>query len=98
MMSSGRSIGVVLGVVGAVVALAACGSEGPSDTSGAVAVEEAWVREPAAGQTTVAVYATVVNGTDHEVTLRRRDEPAVRGRVGPRDRDRRRWDDVDGRA
>ena len=68
-MSSGRSIGVLLGVVGAVVALAACGSDGMSTASGAVTVEEAWVREPAAGQTTVAVYATVVNGTDHEVTL-----------------------------
>lgn len=40
-----------------------------STTSGTIAVQEAWVREPAAGQTTVAVYATVVNGTDHEVTL-----------------------------
>ena len=27
------------------------------------------MREPAAGQTTVAVYATVVNGTDQAVTL-----------------------------
>ena len=61
--------GVALVVLGAVVALSACGSDGPSDTSGAVGVEEAWVREPAAGQTTVAVYATVVNGTDHAVTL-----------------------------
>ena len=65
----GRSIGVALGVAGAVVAFAACGSEGTSTGSGAVEVAEAWVREPAAGQTTVAMYATVVNGTDHEVTL-----------------------------
>jgi periplasmic copper chaperone A len=69
MMSSGRSIGVLLGVVGAVLALTTCGSDNMSTTSGEVTVEEAWVREPAAGQTTVAVYATVVNGTDHEVTL-----------------------------
>lgn len=64
-----RSIGVVLG---AVVALAACGSEGASSTSGTsgdVTVQDAWVRELAAGQTTAAAYATVVNGTDHEVTL-----------------------------
>ena len=66
MMSSMRSIGVVLG---AVIALAACGSEGASSTSGDVTVQDAWVREPAAGQTTAAAYATVVNGTDHEVTL-----------------------------
>jgi periplasmic copper chaperone A len=69
-MSSVRSIGLVVGVVGAVVALAACGSDGASSTSGDVAVEEAWVREPAAGQTSVAAYATIVNGTDHAVTLR----------------------------
>ena len=64
-----RSIGVVLG---AVVALAACGSEGASSTSstsGDVTVQDAWVRELAAGQTTAATYATIVNGTDHEVTL-----------------------------
>ena len=63
-----RSIGVVLG---AVVALAACGSErsSTSSTSGDVTVQDAWVRELAAGQTTAAAYATVVNGTDHEVTL-----------------------------
>jgi len=64
-----RSIGVVLG---AVIALAACGSDGASSTSstsGDVAVQDAWVRELAAGQTTAAAYATVVNGTDHEVTL-----------------------------
>ena len=65
----GRSIGVALGVAGAVVVFAACGSDDMSAGSRAVEVEEAWVREPAAGQTTVAAYATVVNGTDHEVTL-----------------------------
>lgn len=74
-MSSVRSIRVVLGVAGVVVALAACGSDGGSGTPGAVTVEEAWVREPAAGQTTAAAYATIVNGTDHEVTLRDATSP-----------------------
>ena len=68
---------MALGVVGSVVALSACGSDygsgdqskAGSGTSGDVAVQDAWVRELAAGQTTAAAYATVVNGTDHEVTL-----------------------------
>jgi periplasmic copper chaperone A len=66
-MSTVRPIGMMLVAALAVVASGACG--GSSDTAGEVAVEAAWVREPAAGQTTVAVYATVVNGTDHAVTL-----------------------------
>jgi copper(I)-binding protein len=77
-MSCVRSIRLVFGVVGAAVALAACGSDAPSDTSGssgAITVEQAGVREPAAGQTTVAAYATVVNGTDHAVTLRDATSP-----------------------
>ena len=62
------------------VGAAACGSSGDAtDTgsgdaseqpaSGAVTVSDAWVREPADGQTLAAGYGTITNGTDDAITL-----------------------------
>ncbi len=76
----GRSFGIAVGIVGLLAVLSACGSDddASADTSavpdtgtssGTVTVEDAWIREPAAGQTAAAAYGTVVNLTDHEVTL-----------------------------
>lgn len=48
--------------------LAACGS-GSGDADGSITVEDVWIRELAAGQTTAAVYGTIVNATDREITL-----------------------------
>ena len=42
---------------------------GEAVTVGAITVADAWVREPAAGQTTSAAYATITNDGDTEVTL-----------------------------
>ena len=47
--------------------LAACGSD--DDAEGSITVADVWIREPAAGQTTAAVYARIVNDTGHEITL-----------------------------
>ena len=72
----GRTVAIALGLAGLAAALVACGSDdaassdtAPGTAPGTVTVEDAWIREPAAGQTAAAAYATVVNGTDHEVTL-----------------------------
>jgi len=47
------------------------GSDGASEqpASGEVTVSEAWIREPAAGQTLAAGYGTITNGTDEAITL-----------------------------
>lgn len=42
---------------------------GAEVTVGAITVADAWVREPAEGQTTSAAYATITNDGDAEVTL-----------------------------
>lgn len=63
-----------------VVGAAACGSsDSASDTgtggaseqpaSGEVAVADAWIRQPAEGQTLAAGYGTVTNGTADTITL-----------------------------
>jgi copper(I)-binding protein len=54
--------------------LVACGDDDDSSDpdaagTGEVTVDEAWVREPAAGQTNSAAYGVITNGTDGEVTL-----------------------------
>ncbi|MGB3736262.1 MAG: copper chaperone PCu(A)C [Ilumatobacter sp.] len=62
------------------VGAAACGSSddaadaGSGDAteqpaSGDVTVADAWVREPAAGQTLAAGYGTITNGSDEDITL-----------------------------
>ncbi len=42
---------------------------GETVTVGAITVADAWVREPAGGQTTSAAYATITNDGDADVTL-----------------------------
>ncbi len=51
--------------------LVACGDDGndPGAGDAGVTVDDAWVREPAAGQTNSAAYGVITNGTDGEVTL-----------------------------
>ncbi len=52
--------------------LVGCGDDDDSDSgtdAAGVTVDDAWVREPAAGQTNSAAYGVVTNGTDGEVTL-----------------------------
>lgn len=63
------------------VGAAACGSSDDASTdtassesseqaeSGEVTVTDAWVREPAEGQTLAAGYGTITNGTDEAITL-----------------------------
>jgi copper(I)-binding protein len=53
-------------------ALVACGDDDDSDSAAdaaGVTVDDAWVRQPAAGQTNSAAYGVITNGTDGEVTL-----------------------------
>jgi len=55
-----------------IFSLAACGSDdhaGSSATVGDITVTDAWVRQPADGQTASAAYGTITNNGDTDIAL-----------------------------
>ena len=73
-MDTRSSLARIVAVVAVgVTALTACGSSSSGSAagsgSGTVRVTKAWARDTAPKQTNDAVYLTVVNDTDHRVTI-----------------------------